>query len=163
MQDVEASVIALEGFDEALRDAVAFGPPEGVVIVVIIGLRLCLISYAECPVEKGGSSAVWPLGTVTWVLLVSGMDYHKHHDRPFSEYCRRRRVDSTKGIHGEDPETALKRISPVLQLMTAGIILFHAIYPRSVEALKLLLQRSSTNPSLRFVPLEKAASIRPKC
>ena len=139
------------------------GPPEGVVIVVIIGLRLCLISYAECPVEKGGSSAVWPLGTVTWVLLVSGMDYHKHHDRPFSEYCRRRRVDLTKGIHGEDPETALKRISPVLQLMTAGIILFHAIYPRSVEALKLLLQRSSTNSSLRFVPLEKAASIRPKC
>lgn len=109
------------------------------------------------------SVAVWPLGTVTWVLLVSGMDYHKHHDRPFSEYCRRRRVDSTKGIHGEDPETALKRISPVLQLMTAGIILFHAIYPRSVEALKLLLQGSSTNPSLRFVPFEKAASIRPKC
>src|SRR6478735_4283644 len=32
------------------------GPSEGVVIVVIIGLRLCLISYAECPVEKGGSS-----------------------------------------------------------------------------------------------------------
>jgi hypothetical protein len=31
-------------------------PSEGVVIVVIIGLRLCLISYAECPVEKGGSS-----------------------------------------------------------------------------------------------------------
>ena len=34
------------------------GPSEGVVIVVIIGLRLCLISYAECPVEKGGSSVV---------------------------------------------------------------------------------------------------------
>jgi hypothetical protein len=33
------------------------GPSEGVVIVVIIGLRLCLISYAECPVEKGGSSS----------------------------------------------------------------------------------------------------------
>src|SRR5204863_10002034 len=32
------------------------GPSESVVIVVIIGLRLCLISYAECPVEKGGSS-----------------------------------------------------------------------------------------------------------
>ena len=30
------------------------GPSEGVVIVVIIGLRLCLISYAECPVEKRG-------------------------------------------------------------------------------------------------------------
>src|SRR6478609_11644014 len=29
------------------------GPSEGVVIVVIIGLRLCLISYAKCPVEKG--------------------------------------------------------------------------------------------------------------
>ena len=34
------------------------GPSEGVVIVVIIGLRLCLISYAECPVEKGGSSGL---------------------------------------------------------------------------------------------------------
>ena len=28
MQDVEASVIALEGFDEALRDAVAFGTAD---------------------------------------------------------------------------------------------------------------------------------------
>jgi hypothetical protein len=33
------------------------GSSERVVIVVIIGLRLCLISYAGCPGEKGGSSA----------------------------------------------------------------------------------------------------------
>ena len=30
MQDVEASLIALEGFDEALRDAVALGLRTGV-------------------------------------------------------------------------------------------------------------------------------------
>jgi len=40
------------------------GPSEGVVIVVIIGLRLCLISYAECPVEKGGSS----IRVIAWLL-----------------------------------------------------------------------------------------------
>jgi hypothetical protein len=36
------------------------GSSERVVIVVIIGLRLCLISYAGCPVEKGGSSVEQP-------------------------------------------------------------------------------------------------------
>ena len=41
---------------EVMTSTREIGSSERVVIVVIIGLRLCLISYAGCPGEKGGSS-----------------------------------------------------------------------------------------------------------
>src|SRR3954452_6234268 len=41
---------------EVMTSTREIGSSERVVIGVIIGLRLCLISYAGCPVEKGGSS-----------------------------------------------------------------------------------------------------------
>ena len=94
----------------------------------------------------------------------SGMDYHKHHDRPFSEYCRRRRRVQPKAFTARilrQPSSASSLL--VLSAHDCG---YHFV-SRHLSTVRGGSETTTSEivdePSLRFVPLEKAASIRPKC